>query len=281
VRTLPAWALVLSLVLALIGSAAGATEAAALPPDIARIIGRGELRVAMYKDDVPPFFMRGADSRLDGLDVALARDIAARLGVEVRFLRDADTFDGLVDRVAQGEADVVISLLSRTLPRALRVRFSHPYTQLYQALLINRLRTARLHLKPDPATALNRPDVRIGAVAGSSYVGFAREGFPEAELVRYDDWDQAVERLLAGDVHALLYDNLEVLDWLKRNPQRSLEVKAAILKKRKDHIAMAVNWRDTHWLAWLNLYLDTLVRSGAMERLERAYLQEETWRHPP
>ena len=269
--------LLLWLVLALAGCPL-LGEAPTPPPDIARITARGELRVALHKDDAPPFFFRGPDGRLDGLDVALARDIAARLGVELRFVRDAETYDALVDRVASGEADVAISLLSRTLPRALRVRFTRPYAQLHQALLINRLSTARLKLNPDPAKALNRAEVRIATIAGSAYLEFARQGFPLAGVVAYPDWDSAVAGLLKGEAHALLWDDIEILNWLRRHPERSLDVGSAVLDDHQDSIAMAVNWRDTHWLSWLDLYLETLVDSGALERLQRRYFEEEAWR---
>jgi len=252
-----------------------------LPPDIARILNRGKLIVALHKEDVVPFFMRDPEGKLDGLDVSLARDIAGNLGVEVRFLRDAATYDGLVDQVARGEADVAISLLSRTLRRALRVSFTRPYAELHQALLINRLRTARLRPQSEPAAALDQPGIRIGTIAGSAYMGFAVEGFPRAEVVGYPSWQQAVDDLLAGNLHAVLYDEIEVLSWQQANRSMSLYVKTVVLRKRKDHIAMAVNWRDTHWLGWLNLYLDTIRETGALERLTRRYQKGAVWRSRP
>jgi len=262
-------------------SAEAGTGAELLPPDIGRILKRGELIVALHKEDVAPFFMRDADGRLDGLDVALARDIAGNLGVDVRFVRDAATYGGLVDLVARGDADVVISLLSRTLERALRVSFTRPYAELHQALLINRLRTARLRPQNDPGAALNRAGVRIGTIAGSAYMGFAANGFTEAEVVGYPSWVQAVGDLLAGNLDALLYDEIEVLSWQRENRSMSLYVKTVVLRERKDHIAMAVNWRDTHWREWLNLYLETITETGALERLTHRYQKGEVWRSQP
>jgi hypothetical protein len=40
---------------------------------------------------------------------------------------------------------------------------------------------------------------------------------------------------------------------------------------------MVVNWRDTHWLAWLDLYLETIRESGLLARLTRQYLPEGAW----
>ena len=114
-------------------AAASATAAAALPmtstglvqmpdgrllaPEFARIIERGELVVAVLGVDQPPFFEERF-GQLTGLDITLAGDIAKKLGVKVRFNRDAKTFDDVVSLLAKGQADLAVSKLSRTLPRA-------------------------------------------------------------------------------------------------------------------------------------------------------------------
>ena len=53
-------------------------------------------------------------------------ELAKKLGVAVQFERDARTFDDVVHLLATGQADVAISKLSRTLPRAQVVSFSTP-----------------------------------------------------------------------------------------------------------------------------------------------------------
>src|SRR4030095_11458007 len=61
-------------------------------PDIKTILDRGELIVAMTEGEQPPFYYVGPDGQLAGLDVTLARDIAARLGVKVSFNRSPKSF---------------------------------------------------------------------------------------------------------------------------------------------------------------------------------------------
>ena len=88
-----------------------------LAPDIARIVNRGELVVAMYRVDQPPFFyVKGGE--LMGIEVDLAKAIAKELKVSVRFDRSPATFNEVVDVVARQDADLGISKLSRTLARA-------------------------------------------------------------------------------------------------------------------------------------------------------------------
>ena len=98
---------------------------ALLAPEFARIINRGELVVALLGVDQPPFFEE-KNGKLSGFDVDFAREIAQKLGVRVRFNRQAQTFDGVVTLLAEGQADLAISKLSRTLSRARVVSFSAP-----------------------------------------------------------------------------------------------------------------------------------------------------------
>ena len=80
-----------------------------LPPDIERIRSSGELRVAMTADLWPPFFFLNKNKELMGLDVDLATEIARRLGVRVRFVREAKTFDEIVTMVVDRRADIAVA----------------------------------------------------------------------------------------------------------------------------------------------------------------------------
>jgi polar amino acid transport system substrate-binding protein len=132
-------------------------------PEIQAILDRGELIVAMTAGDQPPFYYVQADGQLAGLDADLARDIASRLGVKVRFHRGPTSFNAVVELVARGGADVGISKLSRTLARAQMVRFTKPYVTFRHAILLHRLKLAQYtseerHCRSSSATSR----VRLG-----------------------------------------------------------------------------------------------------------------------
>ena len=102
---------------------------------IARIIERGELRVGMHAVDQAPFFYR-ENQATKGTDVELAENIAQALGVAVRLVRTADSFDGVVNQTVFGEVDLSISKISRTRARSKRVSFSAPDATFRQAFLV-------------------------------------------------------------------------------------------------------------------------------------------------
>jgi len=249
--------------------------AADLPPDMQRIVNRGTLTVALRHDDIPPVFMQDAAGHLSGYDVALARHLAEQLGVKVVFNRQAATFDGLVDLVAAGKADVAISLLSRTLPRAMRVSFTQPYLHIPKTLLVNRLQVAQLHWEDKvPQMLHSNNTLSIGVLANSSYVSYAKNDYPSAKIVLYTNIEQGMADVEAGKIFAVLYDNIQVQNWLANNLDSTLYTQAIVLKDQIDPIAIAVSWKNTHFLAWLNLYLATIKDDGFEKQIRQTYLKK-------
>lgn len=265
-----------TVVVFLLGLLSAATAAAGpkdpYPPDIQRIKDRGELVVAMFAEDIPPFFMHDENERFYGLDVRLARDIADRLEVELRFNRQAQSFDQIIDILARHEADIGISWLSRTLTRAEKVRFTNPYIVLRQGLLINRLNLAKLPAQDNPLKAMNHPRARIGVKQGTSYVDYAHKIFPAAQIREYPDWEPyIVDAVARGELVAGYHDEIEIKKYIMTRPEASIQSTTAIIKDLTDPIAMAVPWDSQALLDWLNLYLEHHVQDWDANKLLQEY----------
>ena len=243
------------------------------PPDIKRIKDRGKIIIAMLDEDNPPFFMHDEEGNFVGLDVDLANDIGRKLGVEVELNRKARTFDGVVDVVFSGEADVAISYLSKTLERAKKVLFTDTYTTLYQTLVVNRLQAAQRKLGSDPMKFLNDKKVKIGTLKESSYITFAQELFPQAGVVAYDNIDDAFDDAREGKIQAAFFDNIFAKGWHNLHPDAALYVQTIICRQKEDPIAMAVRWQDIHLCAWLNQYLRGVTKDGTIDKFIEKYLE--------
>ncbi len=228
-----------------------------LSPDMRRVIENKKIVVAVHCDDGAPFYSLDPNGKLIGLDVDLARDIAKTLGVEVEFNRQAKTFDELVDFVAAGKADMAISCLSRTRKRAVKVNFSQPYLRLHHTLIINRMKTEKIKIGKKPAEWLNSPKVSLCTVKGSSYVEYVQGDYPAAQLVQYETFDEAAANVVKGNMHAVIFDDAEVNEWVRKHPEEVLYVQTQVLTNKEDNIAIALNWKDTHLLNWINLYLES------------------------
>lgn len=262
----------------LAGSAAWAQDG--YSPDISRILTNKKLIVSMLNDDVggAPFFALDKEGNLFGIDVELAKDIARNFGVEVEFLREARTYDEVIDIVAAGRADIGLSCLSPTRVRAMKASFTVPYVRFYHGILINRMQTKGIPRDASPRKWLDSEKMALGTLEGSSYMEFAKLDYPKVKLVEYPDFDTAAIDVVSGKITAAIFDDFTVTQWVDKHPADVLYVQARIMKEREDPICMAVSWQDAHLLQWLNLYLSSIESDGYLARLRTEYVEGNAWR---
>ena len=225
-----------------------------LAPEFARIIGRGELVVAVLSVDQPPFFEEN-NGKLEGIDIDLAREMASKLHVNVRFNRDAHSFDDVVNLLARGQADIAVSKLSRTLSRATVIAFSTPYLRLKRALLLNRVKFAQIAQGRSVPEVVRTFDSTIGVVANSSYAGYVVNNFPRAQVRTYATWDDVLKALNSGEITAAYRDEFEVKRVLKVDPTASLRLRVVTLQDLEDTLAIGVNVAEPALLSFVNQFL--------------------------
>lgn len=225
-----------------------------LAPDIARIVNRGELIVAMLGVDSQPFFyMR--DGQLVGLEVDLAKAIAKELKVTVRFDRSAQTFNEVVAVVARQEADLGISKLSRTLARAQTISFTDPYLRLKHAFILNRVKFAELARDRPLPVVVRGFKGSIGVIAKSSFADYAVKNFPSADIREFPSWEEVLAALEKGQIMAAYRDEFEIKRLLKINPTASLTLRTVTFKDLEDSLGIAVGIQDPTLLAFVNQFL--------------------------
>jgi len=247
----------LSVLVLLLAAGSARADPPPRPADIDRILRRGTLVVALTEADAPPFYVM-SNGVLSGVDIDLAKGLAQALGVAVAFDRSARSYDDVVDTVARGQADIAISKLSRTLLRARSVRFSPPYLTLRHGMAFNRVWLARQIRDHDMAEVIRSFDGRLGVVAKTSYVEYARRIFPRAEIVEFPRWSEAVAALVKGEVAALYRDEFEIRRLTAEQPELALHLKTAFLTDTQDNLCMAVNPRDTQLLHLAEIYIDDM-----------------------
>lgn len=243
-----------------------------LAPDIARIVRRGELVVAMLGVDTPPFFYE-KNGVLVGLEVELAKAVAKELGVAVRFNRDAKTFNAVVDIIARGEADIAISKLSRTLARTQVISFSQPYLSLNHALMLNRVKFAQFARDRALPEVIRSFTGTVGVIAKSSFADYAKRNFPNAKIIEYPGWGEVLKALEKGEVIGAYRDEFEVKRILKTDPTASLVLRTVTFKDLEDTLGIAVGIGDPVLLAFVNEFLsqrsDKLTINKVLAALEK------------
>lgn len=238
------------------------------PIDLPDIIKRGYLKVAMLKTDENPFFYHNAEGKFVGVDVELLEIMEKELGIDIQILRIPSTFDGVVDMVANGEADLGMSYLSITLKRAKRVNYTIPYALNYFAVALNRVSEARSKTKGNTADFLNKPSTRLGLQMGSAYEVFAKRLFPNAQLVSIPDSTENLMAVDRGEIDATVSAKLTLEPLLKINPKLNFQLRTVVFRDEPDLMAGVVHPENTHLLHWVNTFLSLQQTLGTLDQIK-------------
>ncbi len=240
-------------------------------PEIARIIARGELIVAVMSRDTVPFVYE-VNGKLVGVDIELAQQVSDELKVPIRFDRSAKTYDEVVELVAMGRADLGVSKLARTLKRAKYVLFSDPYMRLEHSLLINRLAFASIARDQSVAQAVRNFNGKISVLAGSAWEEFARRNFVKATIVPYPTWATAVEAVKKGEVVAAYRDAIEVRTIMQSDPTLALTLRTVSFSDLESILCVMVGPRDFVLQSFVNEIIanqpEKLTVNGLLKRMK-------------
>ena len=136
-------------------------QAVAADSVIEAISERGVLKVGL--SEFVPWAMRNRNGDLIGFEPDVARELASDMGVELELYPTA--WDGIIPALLSGKFDVIISGMSVTPARNLKVNFSDPYAQSGMGMLAN----VELAGGFETLEAFNSADVTFAAPTGRHF----------------------------------------------------------------------------------------------------------------
>ena len=236
-------------------------------PVVARIAESGKIRVGMSANQ-PPYNMKNRDGKTIGMDADLAQLLANSLEVELEIVEMP--FGELLDALESGKIDLIISGMTATLQRNMRAAFIGPYMLSGKSILARSETIAALKSED-----MNRENLRIAALAGSTSEQFVKMRAPNATLVPSDNYDSAVEKLMANEVDLFVGDAGIVTLSRLRNPEAGLVSSAQPLNI--EPISIAVPADDPLMLNLVENYLQVLASGGALEQLRKKWFESGGW----
>jgi len=255
-------ALVLSLVL---GFAAGAFAADSV---LGRIVENDELRVGTSGAQ-PPFSLVSKTGDLIGFDIDLANLIADAMGVEVTFVQKP--FGQLLDTLEKGEIDIIMSGMTMTPARNLRVAFVGPYMVSGKSILTTSTALAKI----DEAGDIDQSQVKMVALKGSTSQDFVMEVWPRMQLTVTDDYDEAINLVREGKVGAMVADFPICALSVMRYPDDGFATLTQPLTLEPMGVAMPPN--DPLFINMMENYLGALQGIGVLDLLEEKWFQDGSW----
>jgi ABC-type amino acid transport substrate-binding protein len=243
-------------------------RAEAQAPVLARIVESGTLRVGMSGDQ-PPLNFKSRDGQIMGLEADLARALATLMAVELKIVQKP--FEELLGAIEKGEVDLVMSGMTITPERNMKVAFVGPYYLSGKSILTKSSTLAQA----DDTGDLDQSDLTLTALAGSTSQRFVETLLPKAKLVIAQSYDEAVKLLLEDKVKALVADQ----EIVKLTAFRHPEAKLATLTRplTVEPIGVAVPPGDALFVNFLENTLGAFEASDLLRMLQKRWLEQGDW----
>eukprot|EP01037_Dinobryon_pediforme_P016059 gene16059-16231_t len=191
-------------------AAAGHAQAPASKLDA--IMARGTLRVGM-PGDYRPFGLRDASGKLEGIDVDLAENMAAALGVKLELV--ATKWGDLLADISADKFDVGMGGISITLARQKVAFFSSAMMRTGKAAIARCADQAKFQSLAD----IDRAGVKVITNPGGTNERFDRATLKAAEIVVFPTNTGVWDELIAGRADVMITDNVETRLQQKLHPE--------------------------------------------------------------
>jgi polar amino acid transport system substrate-binding protein len=207
----------------------------------------------------PPFGVLDAKGEPDGSDVAVARQMAKDLGVEIEFVQVPST--GRIPALLAGRADVTIASISITADRAKAVMFANPNG----ALSIVIFAPQNVSIKT-PADLVGK---RIGVTRATLEEATVPKMTPKgAEVVWFDDLAGTVQALLSGQIDAAAMTAFAEQSVAAANPDTHLETKLLVTTA---YYGPIVRQGDFELRQWINTWIFLNTQNGTLASIYKKY----------
>ena len=232
-----------------------------------RIAKTETLKVGMTGTQ-PPFNVANRSGKIIGMDVDLAGLLAVAMGVKLEIVELP--FAELLPALETGKVDLVVSGMTATLDRNMRVAFVGPYYLSGMSILT----TSEKLAQAQSAAELNESDIRISAMRGSTSEQFVKAMLPKAKYKAAKNHEEAVQMLSEGKIGAVVADAPVAALTVLRNPEAGFVVSEPLTI---EPIGIAVAPGDPLLVNLVSNYMAALAATGALEALTAKWFGNAAW----
>src|SRR5258707_4122342 len=223
-----------------------------------KILKEKKIRIAIDVGN-PPFGVLDKDGQPDGSDVAVARQMAKDMGVELEFVQVPST--GRIPALLAGRADVSIASISVTTDRAKTVMYCNPNGALSIVIF------------GPKATSIKTPADLVGKRIGITRATLEEATVPKmapqgTNIVWFDEIGATIQALLSGQVDAVAMTSFAGKAVADGNPDKQIETKLPVTTA---YYAPIVRPGDFELRQWINTWIFINTQNGALAALYKKY----------
>ncbi|WP_374448097.1 transporter substrate-binding domain-containing protein [Stella sp.] len=244
--------------------AMAATAAAQVLPPVPDAIRRQGLLRAGVKCDYPPDGFMDRTGRPVGIEIELARQIAAYAfgrpdQIDMVCVSAANRIPSLVG----GKIDLILATLGVSEERARVIDFGAPYAWGHSDVLVPQ------------ASAVRRLDDLAGrtviVLKGAWQIGWFEKNLPQAKLLRLDTVSDGLQALIQGRGEGYAHDLAVLQGIARKNPRVRLLGEPYQL----GHRAIGLRQGEAEWKAFLDAAVLRAKREGVVAEAVRRFVEPE------
>lgn len=236
-------------------------------PVLDRILKKGQLTVGLTGNQ-PPLNAKNKAGQIIGMDVTLAELIAKNMGVRLDLA--VMPFAELLPALHAGKVDMIISGMTMTSDRNLKVAFVGPYYVSGKGVLTKLETIAKIQ----NAEGLNQKNLRVAALKDSTSQSMVKDSAPEATFVPVDSYQAALQMLLNDQVDVVIADFPFCALTAFRNKDKGLTAGDVRLTFEPLGFAMP---EDALLINWMENFLMMVQGSGTLDALKNHWFNETIW----
>ena len=232
------------------------------------IIKNGELRVGL-EPGYMPFEMINKDGDLIGFDIDMAKEIARALNV--KFVPVKTVWNELIPALITNKCDIILSGMTITLKRNLKINFSDPYIVIGQTILLNNKHKGKVRSYKD----LNYSKYIIVSVNNTTGEQAIKRFIPKCTYKGFIDKTKALKEVLNNKADAYVYDLPDCLAYMAKEGRGKL----FFINKpfTYEPLAFGIRKGDIDMINFINNFLRQIKHDGRYEFLYKKWIKSTKW----
>ena len=260
--------LVTAIVFGFSAAAIGSDIDLAKKSTLEQITKSGQLRVG-FEAGYLPFEMADKKGRFIGFDIDMAKEMAKAMGV--KFVPVNTAWDGIIPALITKKFDIIISGMTATQERNLKINFADPYIIVGQTIMLNKKNEGKVKSYKD----LNNPKYTITSKLGTTGEQAIKRMIPKAKYKSFESESEAALEVLNGKADATIYD----LPFCATFMAQQGAGKLIFLDEpfTFEPLAWAVRKGDPDFMNWLNNFLRQVKNDGRYAKIYDKWIRSTAW----
>jgi polar amino acid transport system substrate-binding protein len=233
------------------------------------ILKAGELKVG-FESGYMPFEMTDKTGNFVGFDIDMAKEMAKAMGV--KFVPVNTAWDGIIPALLTKKFDIIMSGMTVTQERNLKINFADPYIVVGQTVIINKKHQGKIKSYKD----LNDPKYIVTSKLGTTGEQSVKRLIPKAQYKSFEEEVTAAMEVVSGKADAFVYDLPFCVVFMAQQGGTG-QLVFLDTPFTYEPLAWAVRKGDPDFLNWLNNFLTQVKNDGRYDRIYAKWIKSSEW----